>query len=204
MTYQAQGNLTVSWPIPAYLQGRLHVASDSNAEEKAPAEGPHGTFALDEVPSRVIVYWRGEAEEAALTSLPWHAESLAWDGSVKVGGYVDAIHLAALPGMLVPVSLVYVGGQPLRPDVYPYPRATTRTTNTTTLRPDFHASLDSAIPESTTPWLITDDGLARAAREAMIYNLRMHCFGRMADADSGWSAHFTLPILLEALTVFAP
>ncbi len=199
MNDETSGQLTNKWRIPDYAQGQLWVEGVGGA---AQAEGAHGLFELSTSTPDVTIYWNNVHDGAALASLPWQPDSLEWDGSIKIGGYVDAIHLMEIPDVDLVVNVLYLGGQPLKPDIRPYPDAGYRGAIT---QPDFHACLVSEITESYTTWIVPEDSpLSQIAQDAMMNNLRLHCYGRLADDDSGWARFFGLPIVLEAMTIFGP
>ncbi len=196
MNDERSGQLTSTWPIPAYAQGLLWLETESGAVR---TEGEHGLFQLNAPSPVVIVRWGG-ASGPALAQLRWRADSLAWDGSVRVGGFVDALHLTDQPH---PLAVLSVGGQPLKYDTVPYPGAGERPRVPYTA-PAFGDGLAQEVEEALTTWLAPDDSpLLGLAQDALVSKLRVYCFGRLADEDGGWHAHFALPILLEGMTLFA-
>ncbi|MFW5748092.1 MAG: hypothetical protein ACOCYT_00615 [Chloroflexota bacterium] len=199
MNDECTAQLCSNWSIPAYLCDNLWIEGFSGT---ARAEGSNGLFELDAPSPEVTVYWRDVDTGVALACLPWQADSLEWDGRIKIGGYVDAMHLMQLGGLAQPVTVLYVGGQPLRYDVLAHPGPEARA-GAHPLRPDFHSALMTHIPETYSTWLLTGDSpLLPLVQSAMTANQRLYCFGRLADDPSGWADHFALPIILEALTVF--
>lgn len=194
MNDERSNQLTSRWPIPAYGQGMLWVDSDSGA---AQAEGAHGLFQLPSPAPTVVVRWGG-ADGPALAQLRWRADSLDWDGAVRVGGFIDAMHLTGEP---YPIAVLHVGGQPLRDDTLPYPGAHQRAR---VVAPSFADGLAGEVEESMTTWLAPDDSpLLTLAQDALVSKLRVYCFGHLADEAGGWHTHFALPVLLDAMTLFA-
>lgn len=185
------------WTIPAYARDMLYVDSISGTTK---AFGATGEFELAAHADDVTVYWQDIMQGVALTHLNWKADSLGWDGSIKIGGYIDAIHMADTAHHQS--ALVFqLGGQPLLPDTTPYPTAKERQTRWT--KPEFHVSLSKNTPNGFSTWIIEKDSpLARVAYDSMLNNFRLHCFGRLAGDQTGWDNLCALPILLESLTVF--
>lgn len=202
METQQHGELAqTNWKIPDYAQALLWVEGDFNGVRIA---GETGAFVLDESPEYVTVRWGG-GEGAALARLAWQGkETLGWDGGVRVGGYIDAVHITEIPGLESPVMCFFVGGQPLKQDFSPYPTAAKRG-DTPYLAPDFYTGLAAEVPESTSCWLVSAESLlADTVREAMSNSLRLYLFGHLAAESGGWHRLFALPVLLESVTVFAP
>jgi hypothetical protein len=195
MNDERSGRLTSTWTIPAYAQAMLWLDTEAGA---AQTEGIHGTFQLGAPAEMVVVRWGG-ADGPALAQLRWRADSLEWDGAVRIGGFVDTLHLTGEP---YPVGLLSVGGQPLRYGAAPYPSADERSRVPYT-PPLFSDGLAEEVEEGMTTWLAPDDSpLLAMAQDALVSKLRVYCFGRLAEEDGGWHEHFALPILLEAMTLF--
>jgi hypothetical protein len=185
------------WTIPAYAQDMLYVDSISGSTK---AYGATGEFELIARSDDVTVYWQDIQQGVALAHLDWKADSLDWDGSVKIGGYIDAIHMTDLNSDQS-VLIVELGGQPLLPSAKPHPIGKDR--QTAWVKPEFHTALSTNTPNCFSTWIITRDSpLARVAYDSMLNNFRLHCFGRLAGDQTGWDDLCALPILLESLTVF--
>jgi hypothetical protein len=200
MSDRLNGRLTSDWIIPRYARDSLWLESPAGTVRAA---GEHGSFQLREVSPQVILRWSASAGPA-LAQLEWRPETLGWDGSVQMGGYVDAMHYTEIRGVMSPITILYMGGQPLKQNLVPYPSDRTRA-HVRHYTPDFHTGLVAQLPEAVTTWLVPDTSpLARVARDAMVHNLRAYFFGRLADDDSGWGNHFGLPLMLEAITLFGP
>lgn len=196
MNDQCSGQLTSDWRIPAYAQAMLWLESESGVVQ---AQGINGLFQLAAPSQTVVVRWGG-AEGPALAQLRWRADSLDWDGSARIGGFVDALHLTDQPH---PIAVLSVGGQPLKADTPPYPPARERA-RVPYAAPAFADGLAEEVEEGLTTWLAPDDSpLLTLAQDALVSKLRVYCFGRLAAEDGGWHEHFALPILLEAMTLFA-
>lgn len=200
MNDETTGQLTTDWRIPDYAQNNLWLDTEA---ESIRLVGEHGSFMLTMPAQRLILRW-GSADGPALAVLRWQVDTLDWDGSVKIGGYVDALHLTELPDSRVPIGVVGVGGQPLHPTTVPYPTAAMRKSAVYT-PPDYFAGVDETLDEASLMWLVGEDSpLLAMAENALLNKLRVWCFGQLADADGGWDDHFALPLLLESMTVFAP
>jgi len=191
-------NLTSTWQVPTYAQEQLWVECDGGIVQ---CQGENGQFEVLGETSSAIIRW-GDKDGPALLEIPWQVESLDWDGSVRIGGYLDGIHVTALHGMSI--TVLFAGGQPLSKTQRPYPMAAFRRNHIYRFT-DFHDGLVAELQESFTTWLIPEDSpLDTLAHEAMTNNLRLHLWGKLADDESGWGMLFALPIVLEGITVFAP
>jgi hypothetical protein len=200
MSNELNGQLTSRWTIPLYARDALWLETDSGAVR---ADGEKGLFTLDAPTSMLTLRW-SSVDGPALARLAWKAGNLEWDGTVRIGGYIDAIHLTEIPGVSFPITVIYMGGQPLKHDLVPYPTNTLRA-HPPYRAPDFHSGLASELPESVTTWLVSNDSpLTVMAQDAMLNDLRLYLFGRLADDKSSWGTHFALPLLLEAITLFGP
>lgn len=200
MNDELSAQLTGDWYIPAYAQGMLWVDAEGGA---ARCDGQHGSFTLA-VPSRVLtVRWGGD-EGAPLTQLTWQPDIIGWRGMVRLGGIVEAMHLTELPNVPLPLVIVYLSAQPLRPQTRPYALATSRA-NGKVVAPDYYAGVDDSQPPVSTPLLVQDDSpLVSAAHDSLSNGMPLHVYGRLANAVDNWHNFFALPIIWESVTLFAP
>lgn len=200
MNDELSGQLTSDWVIPNYAQSALWLVSE---HESVQTEGVYGLFTLT-VPTRTLILRWGAENGPALAALTWQVDSLAWDGLIRLGGYVDALHVMALPLTADPVTVIHVGGQPLKLSETGYPSAEKRQ-SVPYPAPNFNASLAQDVAESVSTWLIPEKNMfGDMVQQAMLRNLHLQVFGRLADDASGWDEHFALPILLNAVTLFGP
>ena len=200
MNDELSGQLTDSWRIPDYAQDALWLQTDSGSVQ---TEGPHGLFELDAPAQTLILRWGGEAGPA-LAYLRWQVDSLAWDGVIRVGGYIDSIHLTNVTSKLDPLAVITIVGQPLKSEGHGYQTAAQRH-RLPYPPPNFHHSIAADVPGSVSTWLIPDASqFFGTVQETMMSNLRLHVYGNLADDASGWSSTFALPILLKSMTVFGP
>jgi len=198
MNDQLSGQL--GWKIPPYARDMLWLASDAGAVK---LEGERGLFTLDAPAQTLTLRWGGE-NGAALAQLGWQADSLEWDGTVRIGGYVDAMHITELEDLPAPITVLQVGGQPLKPGVSAYPTRATRR-NVPYPVPSFFDGLADAIDETVTTWMALEDSPALTlVQDALVSKLGVYLFGRLAAQNAGWHEHFALPIALEGVTLFAP
>lgn len=198
MNDQLSGQL--GWAIPAYARDLLWLESDAGAVK---LEGKQGLFTL-EVPAQVLTLRWGGAEGPALAQLPWKADSLEWDGVVRVGGYIDALHITELEDFPAPMTILQVGGQPLKPGVGAFLGRAARKSVPYTATNFFKGRVDE-IEESVTTWMALEDSAALTlAQDALVSQLGVYLFGRLAEQNAGWHEQFALPLALESMTLFAP
>lgn len=196
MNDELSAQLSDVWDIPAYAQDVLWVDSEAGS---AQTEGAKGLFALPAPSAAVTVRW-GSDTGAPLTQLRWQADALGWDGGVRVGGLVEALHLLEFAGVVV--GVVYVSAQPLRPQVLPYAAAARRAP---IALPDYGAGVDDREPPQPLTLLVGDESpLLQVAQDSLTQALPLHLYGRLADEAAGWHTQFALPVLWEAVTIFAP
>jgi hypothetical protein len=194
------GQLTARWTIPAYARAMLWLETES---ETVQTQGAHGLFTLTAPAERLTLRWGG-AHGAALCQLRWQADSLEWDGRVRVGGYIDAMHITELAPLPEPIVVLIVGGQPLKPGSKPYPDLADRRAVPYPV-PAFHDGLADEVGETVTTWMAFEGSAALAlAQDALVSKLRVYLFGRLAEQAAGWHDLFALPLALDAMTLFAP
>lgn len=199
MNDQLSGQL--GWTIPAYARRQLWL--ESPAVGAVALEGAQGLFTLP-APAPVLTLRWGGAHGPALTQLRWRADSLEWDGSVRLGGYIDAMHTTELPELPEAITILHLGGQPLKPEARAYPTRAQRGAVPYPV-PSFFDGLADDVDESVTTWIAFVDSPALAlAQDALVSKLGVYCFGQLAAGDAGWHEHFALPIALEGMTLFAP
>jgi len=194
------GQLTHQWHIPDYAQNRLWLDSDASSAQCA---GKHGLFQLQAPAQTLTLRWNSD-DGLPLTQLNWQIDNLHWDGSVRLGGLVEAIHLTHLPDIEFPMAIVFFSGQPLRPNTTPYPDAKKRDTSRFAI-PDYLEGVDDQQEPMTVP-LITfaDSPLVAIAQESLTQKNPLHIFATLANNDAHWEDYFALPIVWESVSVFAP
>ena len=198
MNDQLSGQL--GWTIPAYARDLLWLDSEAGAVR---LEGAQGLFTLN-APAQVLTLRWGGANGPALAQLRWRVDSLEWDGSVRIGGFVDALHITEVSDLPAPMVVLQIGGQPLKPEVSAYPARAVRSSVPYPV-PSFFDGIAEEVDETVTTWMSLDDSPALTlAQDALVSKLRVYCFGRLAEQMAGWHEHFALPIALEAMTLFAP
>lgn len=199
MNDELSGQLTSDWRIPAYARGLLWLETESDTVQ---VEGTRGSFRLS-APAPILTLRWGGADGPALTQLRWQVDSLEWDGSVRIGGYVDALHVTEQLDLPEPVTLLMVGGQPLKPGPA-FPTAAQRKQVPYPV-PSFFDGIDQAVSEGVTTWMaLTDSPALVLAQDALVSKLPVYCFGSLAEDDAGWHELVALPISLDAMTIFAP
>ena len=201
MNDSLSGQVCARWTIPVYAQDLLWLTSDSGAAVRV--EGGKGLFTLD-VPAKVLTLRWGGADGAPLTQLRWQVDSLEWDGSVRLGGFIDAMHITTIAALPAPIVVLSVGGQPLKPGIKPFPAAGDRQ-RTPYPVPAFGDGIDDEIGEGVTTWVaFEEDAALTLAQDALVSKLRVHLYGRLAEQKTGLHELFALPITLEGMTLFAP
>ena len=200
MNDELSAQLTADRVIPNYAQSALWLVTEHEAVQ---TEGAYGLFTLS-VPARTLTLRWGGENGPILAALQWQVDNLGWDGVVRIGGYVDALHITELPLTNEPLMLVYMGGHPLKVVETGYHEAAKRQIVPYSA-PNFNAALAQDMPETVSTWLIPERNVLNdTVQQAMLRNLHLHVFGRLADDASGWDEHFALPILLMAATLFGP
>ena len=191
--------LTINYDIPVYAQPKLFVQSDA---ETVTVDGNQGQFQLTIAPSMMITLRWLDAAGAALYVFELQPESVAWDGRICVGGYIDAMHSYHAGGKDW-LTLLYLGGQPVQTaDIPGSIRSQSILANHNL---DFHQGLASHLHETVTTWLVPSESpLVAQAQAAMFRNARVHLFGELASDDDPAVNQFALPLRLNAMTVFPP
>lgn len=186
--------------IPDYAQNRLWLDSEVGASK---VEGEKGIFSLEAPTNLLTLRWNG-ADGLALTQLAWQSDSLQWDGKIRLGGIVEAVHLTELEAIEMPMALIYFSGQPLKPEIHAYPDTSQRNLSRFS-PPDYLAGVDELEMPMTVP-LITfaESPLVAIAQESLMQKNPLYAFGTLAEEDDEWHEYFALPIVWESVTVFAP
>ena len=197
--YQQQTfQLTSDWRIPSYAQSMIWA---KNAVDAAPTTGEEGTVTLGIDKSPITLHW-GNAQGPAFTQLKWQPDDLHWDGSIRIGGMVDAVHLSAFAGLDETIAVVHIGGQPLLPDTAPFARADQRQ-NMPYAEPEWLEGIDNEVDFGYTTWLVGEESpLYAIVYDALSSKLPIHAYGLLPSVTQGWHQHVALPILLQAITVF--
>jgi hypothetical protein len=206
--------LTAAYRIPEYARTSLFVRLPDG--RNAPVAGEHGQFTAVPVstdPDDVVTVYFGDPDTpdqaSALTTLPASrlgTGTLAWDGQVRTGGYIDALHLMALPALEQELAVLTAGTQPVDAAqeyvLPPYPHIARASPAAYAQR--FEAAVRD-MPETPTFWLVPgDSGLTALAQDALVSKLRVLLSGRLAPDARGWHTWFPLPLALDGMTVFAP
>lgn len=200
MNDELTGALCDDYEIPAYAQDRLWLDSEGGA---ARCEGESGLFSLNAPAQILTLRWNG-ADGIPLTALNWQADNLGWDGSIRLGGIVEAIHLTELEDVEMPMALIYFSGQSLKPELRPFPDASQRQLSRIQ-PPEFLNGINELEHPMTVP-LITfaESPLVAIAQESLMQKNPLYVFGKLADEEDEWHEYFALPLVWESVTVFAP
>jgi hypothetical protein len=192
--------LTSDYTIPAYAQNRLWLDSETGS---AKCEGGKGLFELEAAAPILTLRWNGE-HGVPLTQLAWQVDNLGWDGSIRLGGIVEALHLTHLPDIDYPLAIIFFSAQPLKPHIRPFPDASLRNL---AHFPD--ASYIDGVDDSGEAWTVpfitfADSPLVPIAQESLSQHNPLHVFGSLANEEDSWHDYFALPLVWESVTVFAP
>lgn len=200
MNDELSGQLAAKgWRIPEYAQHMLWLESDS---ETVKVEGHAGLFELS-VPAAKLCVRFGHPQGAVLARLAWQPDNLGWSGRVRVGGFVDGLHMSHMGAVEEFFGVIAFGGQPLKPGAALYARAADRQQPIYT-SPNFYDLIDDEVPETTTTWITSEDSpLLTMAQDAMMNKSRVVFTGRLASNDN-WDKRLALPLMLESVTLFAP
>lgn len=202
MNDELSGQLTADWRIPAYAQKMLWLSGTGDNVQGVRTEGDTGLFELQRPAPIVTIRW-GAADGIPLAQLRWRIDNLEWNGSVRIGGFIASMHLMDFAPLDMPLVVLHIDGQPLKPETQPYTSASQRS-QWPYAAPDFHAGIDETSAADTTTWLVSyDSPLAALAQDAMSGKALIYAYGRLPDEARGWHQVFALPILLDAMTVFA-
>lgn len=194
------GQLCGRWTLPAYAHNWLWLTTESDAVR---VEGAKGLFTLS-APADVLTLRWGGADGAPLTQLRWQVDTLDWDGSTRLGGFIDALHITQIAALPAPIVVLTIGGQPLKPGIKPFPTSDERPRAPYPV-PSFSDGIDDAIQEGVTTWVaFEDDPALTLAQDALVSKLRVHVYGRLAEQKAGLHELFALPITLGGMTLFAP
>ena len=185
-----------TWEIPTYAQLYLKITTDTGHE--SPVIGEHGEFTVEDTPTTITVWWG----HAPLTQLRWTSGSLDWDGTVRVGGFVTAIHMTELQAIDMPLAIITLEAYPLKPSVVSFLSPQERD-NLPYTPPDCLEGIDDETQEGVTTWIAEiDSPLTGVIQDAMSQGHRLYAFGQLAPEAHGWHQFFALPILLESVTTF--
>jgi hypothetical protein len=120
-----------------------------------------------------------------------------------LGGTVETIHLTEFPGLEVLVAVILFEGQPVLPAFTPYPTAQQRHT-LPEQAPDWLEFVDRECDPTITTWLIDSESpLFGVAQDAMHNGHQVYFHGHLAAEQVGWHKLVALPLMLEAVTLFA-
>jgi hypothetical protein len=200
MNDELTGALCDDFEIPAYALDRLWLDSESGAAE---CEGGSGLFTL-EAPAQILTLRWNSPDGMPLTQLAWKADNLRWDGRIRLGGIVEAIHLTEIEDVEMPMALIFFSAQALKPEITPYPDASQRKLHRIQ-SPQFLDGIDELQNPMTVP-LITfaESPLVPIAQESLMQHNPLYVFGTLAEEEDEWHKHFALPIVWESVTIFAP
>jgi hypothetical protein len=191
------------WQIPAYAQNMLWMQQDAHA---AQTHGPRGAFTLD-VPGEGVaamqLVW-GAAGGPPLTV--WHRPEIeapfvvGWQGTVKIGGFVERLHALTVRGLALVVAEVEGS---LLPAHYRRLPTLVQMQSVPFIRQD--ADAQPLTRDHVYTFIAgTDTIQAEYLHHAMISELALDCYATLAPQKGQWYEVVGLPLLLEAVTLLAP
>ena len=188
--------LCKTWKIPDYAQPYLSVMTDGGDE--IDIIGEQGEFSVSDTATHIIIRWGN----SPLVQLSWQRDTLDWTGSVRVGGFVTAIHMTQLPAIDLSLAIITMEAYPLKQSVKPFLSSAER--DQLPYAPsDFLDGIHDESDEGVTTWLAEiDSPLMAVMQDAMNQGHRVYAFGQLAGEEQGWHKFFALPILLESVTLF--
>jgi hypothetical protein len=188
--------LCQDWALPSYAQP--HITVNTQQQQQLHVNDAQGNITLNHTPDVITVAWH----RAPLTQLQWGTTPHYWDGSVRLGGFVTAIHFTHIAEFEVDLAIMTVEAYPLKPTTQPYQSAANRA-QAPYAPTDCLDGIDDTQPEGVTTWIADiDSPLVGLMQDAMNQAHRIYVFGQLADEEQGWHHLFALPILLESVTTF--
>lgn len=192
--------------IPDYARSMLwlHAGGDT-----APASGPRGAFTVTpaQAPHAFEVRW-GRADGPPLAGWPLpddpaqDALVMDWNGSVAIGGFVERLHVGTFRGLELVIAEIE-GGR--LPDGY------RRLPTLADMRAGVFSRRASDDDDPLSSRAHTYTCLAEAGtieaeylHHAMISELAVDCFTRLAPQAGRWHEIVGLPLLVEGISLLAP
>ncbi len=191
------GQLSDDFAIPAYAQDMLYVVS---GDEQTPTRGKYGKFKLDQTPNGpVSIRWGATGPTLAAWNEAPDGPNLAWDGRVKVGGFIERFHGLEVGGLEVVIAEV-VGG--------PFPIDHVGLPSLDDMHHGIFARPSDAEPlghDQAYPFVVlAESNLSTLVQDAMVSGLAVDAYGSLAGEAGRWHDVVGLPLLLDMLTILAP
>lgn len=190
-----------AWRIPAYARDMLWIAAGGEA---APVTGPHGSYRVERgaADAPLLLTW-GTADGPPLAVWPPSDTSPAppdWDGTVRLAGFVERLHVLEAHGLELVVAEVQGALLPAG-----YPRLPTLDEMRAAPFARDPAQDHPAAREATYPLLAPAGSIqAEYLHHALISELSVDCFAALGPHEGGWHTIVGLPLLVEALSLLAP
>lgn len=212
------------YSLPTWAQDHLTLtlwdrdAGPDRAIVGGPVTGPDGRFTLPlpdeaalqmamvghgEGPQHIVSVGWGADSNPALAELPWQDDGqLGWDGTVRLTGFVEQLHLLEWGGM--PLSVLEVVGHTL-PHTYrrlpplPLPPLGDRHGLNTTIR-----HLEDSPEQVWYALADPDSPLAALTQDALVSSLRVVAYCSLGEYDAYWHDLVNVPLVLDSLTLIGP
>jgi hypothetical protein len=217
------------YTLPDWAHHNLHlIVWDRDDDSETPIlqgalNGPAGNFSLmttqdaqlsfalvgqREGPQHLASIGWGAALDPLLTIQAWPNTggaagpiALDWDGTVKVRGYVEQLHIQEIGGL--PLAVLELVGHTL-PVTYqrlpplPLPALGDRHG----LHTDRH--LDDRAEQVYYLLADAESPLAAIAQDALVSSLRVVCVASLGMQEAGWQAIVNVPLVLDEISLIAP
>jgi len=185
------------WHIPAYAQDMLWVQQEARA---AQTSGPRGSFSLESTDEPITLTWGTAGGPSLLICEPIPGDSVGWQGTVGVGGFVERLHVLETHGLELVVAEIQ--GSLLPPNYRRLPTLAQMRESVFRRVTDADHPLP---PEATYTFIAMADSIhAEYLHHAMVSELAVDCLGTLGPQQGHWHDIVGLPLLLDAVTLLAP
>lgn len=168
----------MNWRVPAYAQDRFVIRTDIDFVN---------LHWLD-VNGPVLVYWEP----------PARGESINWDGTVSVGGFIERLHARRIAGVDFIVAEVVGGAFPA--DYTNLPTMADMSAGIFARPPD----IGPADVGQMYPFIFeADSHFAALAQDALVSRLAVDVIGHFAPDEDRWHEVCGLPLIADTLTLLS-
>ncbi len=166
-----------NWHVPTYAQPLLTTSTDADF---------------------VYVHWGTSTGPLLMyAELPTDGKPLDWNGQVIVGGYIQQLHARRIADVDFLIATVLGGA-------FPTDHNTLLTLDDARRGVFSHADDAEPSGDYIYPFIIAADShFAALAQDALVSNLVVDMTGRLAEDADRWHEICGLPLILDALTLYA-